>query len=130
MYTVKNSLNYAALREPPRKFDSRSMTVPDMSMSIETILRKHASGHPILGNAQTPVFNDMTGIDFDSMDLDDRMDYIQFMRDRHYELSEKRRKQEEEAREKKLRKQFESELEDYNQWKSERQQQQEPPTLA
>lgn len=54
-----------------------SMTVPDQTMSLRTILDRHARGLPITGVNEQPTYNeDAEGIDLKSLDLSEAHDLI------------------------------------------------------
>lgn len=55
-----------------------SMTVPDQTMSLRTILDRHARQLPLTLPGSIPVYNgeDDDGVDINHLDLVDREDYI------------------------------------------------------
>lgn len=69
MKTVRNVLTYVH-GESPGDLETpkgKSMTVPDMTMSLEELISRHTRGQPV--NEFTPSFNDEFIPDVKSMDL-------------------------------------------------------------
>lgn len=70
MRKIFNWLNYE--QQPGQVFELASLTVPDQTMSIKEMLRRHAAGIQISGNPTAPIFDeDGTGLDVRKLDLVD-----------------------------------------------------------
>lgn len=74
MSKIKNPLNYNHNDYPGQKFTQPSMTVPDQTMSIKTIMDRYAKGLPI-ADGFTPIYEDddipSSGINPRTLDLVD-----------------------------------------------------------
>lgn len=74
MSKIKNPLNYNYKDYPGQKFTQPSMTVPDQTMSIKTIMDRYAKGLPI-ADGFTPIWEDddipSNGINPNTLDLVD-----------------------------------------------------------
>lgn len=87
MKTVQNTLNYQA--KAGRNFELPSLTVPDQSMSVNELLKRHASGIHTAGN-QNPFFDeDSQGLDIRKLDLVDLQQLTELTKARVTELKEK-----------------------------------------
>lgn len=86
-------------------FTEPSLTVPDMTMSMRTIMERYAKGLPI-DNQKTPIYDidEMSeGVDLRKLDLVD----IQEMTEKHKEVLNAHKEETEKKRSKKERDEFE-----------------------
>ncbi|QCQ85134.1 hypothetical protein [Blackfly microvirus SF02] len=70
--------------EFPKKYEVNnkpSMTVPDQTMSISTILERYARGLPVGGSNRVPIYNgeddDIMPPNWEKLDLSERVDYLE-----------------------------------------------------
>lgn len=66
---VKNSLNANLFESKGKKFTLPSMTIPDQTMSLKTILERYARGLPIGGRTDEYYDEDDTMPDYRTLDL-------------------------------------------------------------
>ncbi|WNK14803.1 MAG: hypothetical protein [Microvirus sp.] len=119
MKKLRNSMNYNPADEEnsPRSFSPLSLTIPDQTMSIRTLIERHTRGLPIVGNNSIPQYDPepiLDGINIKTLDLselNDLKDALASERDailtKHKdELSSKEKKAQKEA----LKREIEDEL--------------------
>lgn len=92
------------------KVSKRTMTVPDQSMSIETILKRYAQGLSPSGVKVPMYYNDDPIPDFQRMDLTDRMDFIKDSNENVSKLSKQYKKEQDDKNAKSLRDRLKKEL--------------------
>ncbi len=66
---VKNSLNASEFSKNYKKFTQPSLTVPDQTMSIKTILERYTRGLPVGGRTDVVFDEDDTMPDYRTLDL-------------------------------------------------------------
>lgn len=74
---VKNSLNANEFEKKYRKIETPSLTVPDQTMSIRTILERYARGLPVGGKMDMYYDEDDTMPDYRTLDLTEIADLQQ-----------------------------------------------------
>lgn len=90
---VRNSLNYKQLRVYSEKVWPPSLTLPDRTLSINELIRRHLKGLPIPAIMKEPIYEDpalpSTGRSFSSLDLIDLSAYKKTVYERHQEATKK-----------------------------------------
>lgn len=81
MIKIKNSLNANSFDKNYKVFTQPSMTVPDQTMSIRTILERYARGLPIGGRTDEYYDEDDTMPDYRTLDLTEIADLQQQVKD-------------------------------------------------
>lgn len=71
---IKNSLNANQFEKRYKKFTMPSLTVPDQSMSIRTILERYSRGLPVGGRLDIYYDEEDTLPDIKTLDLADRQE--------------------------------------------------------
>lgn len=85
---IKNSLNASAFEKNYKKFTQPSLTIPDQTMSLETLLERYTRGLPIGGRSDVYYDEDDTMPDYKTLDLAE----IQELREEVKTTFEKHRK--------------------------------------
>lgn len=85
----------------------KSLTVPNQSMTILEMVKRHQKGLPVDGGRQTPIYNGEDLIpDLNNMDLADREAYIDSVADHLVEVRARIQAAEKEAASKQKQKEF------------------------
>jgi len=89
---VKNSLNANSFEKKNRIFTMPSMTVPDQTMSIRTILERHARGLPVGGRLDEYYDEEDDLPDPRTLDLAERQELEELYKFEINEINNKSRK--------------------------------------
>jgi hypothetical protein len=78
-----------------RKMDPKSLTIPDQSMPLQTILERYSRGLPVSGTNLEPIWDDQEHPNFATMDLSEKIDMarqVEYDNRQRYEREETNRK--------------------------------------
>lgn len=107
---IKNTLNAKSFPTKGEKNTLPSMTIPDMSFTIQEILIRFSKGLPISGNASKPVYNgELLVPDVKKMDISEIADLRDFMKEK---IAERKAESERIGKEKR-----EKEQREFDEWK-------------
>ncbi|MEO5351205.1 MAG: hypothetical protein H7836_16410 [Magnetococcus sp. YQC-3] len=111
---VYNSLNAEKMPRVYETSDHPSQTVPDQTMSLKTILERYARGLPIEGVSSEPIYEGEDGVGFDlrTLDLSEREEMAQRVRNELSEIETRIKKQKSDELNAQLRAQIKKEIEE------------------
>lgn len=72
--------NYVFENYPGKADFQPSQTIPDQTLSIQEIIRRYSRGLPITGNVREPIFDENEIPNLEWMELTDKQDMIQAIR--------------------------------------------------
>lgn len=101
-FKVRNKLNYNHEENIGEINDQPSLTVPDQTMSLRTIVERYTRGLPIDG-AKVPIYDEENDLpDFRTLDLAERQEYAEQYAEELKHLAKKAKKAEEKVAKEKL----------------------------
>lgn len=110
---IKNSLNAKKFPTKGEKNTLPSMTIPDMSYTIQEILIRFSKGLPVTGNTAKPVYNgEMLVPDVKKMDISEIANLRDFMKEK---IEARKQESERIGREKR-----EKEQKEFDEWKKQK----------
>lgn len=106
MKRFKNILTFEPVQG--KVITDKSLTVPDQTMSIRTILQRYARGLPIAGTTHEPEYlgEDMLGIDLRTLDISERAEVIGNAKRELQEIQDKIEKEKAEKAEKAIKEKY------------------------
>lgn len=111
MYPKWDMVTYRHKPKNHRKMDSRSMTIPDMSLTLQQILDRYSRGLPVTGQNAVPIWDeDDTTPDIRTLDLTERMDMAQQFRNELSQIHDRVNTTAENKKANKLRQEIRDEL--------------------
>ena len=90
--------NNPRFKENTRIYTGKSITVPDQTMSLRTLVERHARGLPLETNAKTPIYNNGEVTDVSRLDQIDIIEMQRANAQRIKELQNKMAKDEDEKK--------------------------------
>lgn len=80
-HKFRSLLNFDPQKDiKPKMFNQPSLTVPDQSLPLKTIMERYAKGLPIAGNEVPPMYDEdgtSTGLDLRLLDLTEIQEYAE-----------------------------------------------------
>lgn len=120
---IKNPLNAKKFPTKGEKNTLPSMTIPDMSYTIQEILIRFSKGLPVTGNTAKPVYNgEMLVPDVKKMDISEIANLRDFMKEK---IEARKAESEKIGREKR-----EKELKEFEEWKKKKTSEEQNPNPA
>lgn len=74
---IINNMNYVLKEKHMRHGSTVSLTVPDQTMSIRTLIQRYAQGLPVMGAAGQPQYDPeplLDGVNFKTLDLSEQQE--------------------------------------------------------
>lgn len=89
---IKTSMNSKEFNKNYQKFTKPSLTIPDQTMSIRTILDRHSRGLPIDG-VKVPLYDEEDDLpDWRTLDLSERQELAEHYKNEIYSIKNRQQK--------------------------------------